>query len=286
MKILPIKTQYKHNKPAFGSGQNGNGMQSQGIVFPLQGITSKTAQKLYSLDYTPVSKPRDGYFLTYVLADKTSEPVDIYVKRLYSYFRNSKDTSLNNEKYILYREKPDGSLKLVGARWMTFDIQGKTIAPGHMDSYDKELKGTGLRLQQIGVERMMDMDFENVKITSIPEAYDFHKKAGFQSSDVRRVLEEEDKNGYISLWASELGIRKNKIKEMLVYDKVSGVSEDYRLFNENKTFENFILYLKRKGRAAGAEIGLKMELGLNALADWKNIAISNSIFHGKLRELR
>lgn len=278
MKIMPLTIKYNLKVPAFGSEQTAG---TSGIIFPLKGITSKTAQKLYSLDYTPISKPREGYFLTYVLNTKNSNPVDIYVKRLYSNFRCPKEPRFNEEKYLFYREIPDGNLKLVGTRWMTFDMNNKIITPGRMDSYDKTLMGVGLREQQVTAERMIDLDFKNIEISSLWDSYGFHKKCGFQAmDDFIDDISPTDK-AFIEEWSDLLKTSKDNIVNMIVVNEKA----PWQL-NMNKTLENFTIYLKNAGKNLDLRICIDMELTDLARLDWNNIARAKSVFHGKLKELR
>ena len=90
------------------------------------------------MDYTPQSEPIKGYYLAYALDKETLKPVDIYIKKTYS-----NPESEDVVKYLFYRKKTDGSLKLVGSRQFTFNDTIQKITPGYMESLDESIAGIG-----------------------------------------------------------------------------------------------------------------------------------------------
>ena len=267
MKILPIKTEYTYNKPSyyskpvFGSGQGDTFVKTTDNISPLKTITSKTAEMLYSLDYTPISEPREGYYLAHVLDRKTLKPVDIYIQKQYS-------NSVSAE-YFFYRKIYDDLLKLVGIRHLKFndDIQKVTPSDRYMVSYDKNLMGIGLLEHQIAVEEMLKRGYKNVQIDAIQGAYDFHTKAGFKSTDYYVYRPPHRLTASVYEWCDRLKAGERTVRDMLVFQHDSEVS----MLNLNKTLENLVLYVNKNGIRIADDIKIRMELPELALKEWKEL---------------
>lgn len=275
MKILPIKTEYSYNKPShfskpvFGSSGGDVFVKSKENSFPFKAITSKTAELLYGIDYTPVSEPIEGYYMAYALDKKTLKPVDIYIKKTFS-----DPTSEDVVKYYFYRKKPDGGLKLVGTRNFTFNDELQKIMPGCMESLDDTIIGVGHLEQQIAFEEMLKRGYKNIQIEAVQDAYDFHKKCGFKSIDyyVYRTDRMLDDSAYY--WAKRLNEKDvRKIRELFVFKPDSEVP----MLNHNKTMENIVLYMKKTGKQIADDIKVYMELSELAKGDWEIIARKNRI---------
>ena len=282
MKVIPITTQYTYNKhfvplkPVFGSNSSDTFVKSSEPIFPLKEITLKTAEKLYNIDYEPVSAPREGYYLTYVLDKETGKPVDIYIRQVYSNFRDPKKPWLFKEKYCFYRLDDEGNLKFVGERRISRNPQDMKIASGYMETIDKSLVGLGLRGHQIAVERMLQEGYDVVDIEAIQDAYDFHCGAGFKSIDQYIYRDGPAKYKYISAWADKLSIPINVAEEMVVYNP-----NDISMINLNKTTENFILYLKKTGGKIWEDLSVVMRLQGAALEEWIKLSQMKPILIGR-----
>ena len=284
MEILPITTKYSYNtspqpKIVFGSGDCDTFLKNTEGSFPLKAITSKTAQKLFNMDYTPISEPREGYFLTFVLGNNSDNPVDIYVKQIYSSFMNPQKPSLMEEKYCFYRENPNGELTPVGTRWITFDVKNKKITPGFMESKDKTLSGIGLREQQLTYEIMKKEGYSNIDLLSVQDAYNFHSKCGFISTDYLIYRSEHGLAEFVNYWAGHLRINENSVREMMVFK----TENDFPFLNINKTLENFVLYLNKAGIKIAKDIGIDMKLSEAAKLDWDKIVLKQPILLNKLK---
>ena len=281
MKVYNITNSYINNnyknycKPAFTSSQNDTFVKSSQDRFGLKAITSKTAQKMYNMDYTPKSMPIEGYFLTYVLNKKTENPVDIYVKQISSQFL-SNNPSLKEEKYCFYRENPKGGLSEVGTLCINLDTKNKKIAPGYMDAImAKGLSGVGLREQHMKVETMLENGYSNIDIISVQDAYDFHSKCGFQSDDYLIIRSEDEIKKYVDYWCKRLKTDENTVRKMLVFN----IENEIPYFNINKTRENLAICLNKAGlkQEFRDDTNILMHLSDAARDEWILLAQSQPI---------
>ena len=152
-------------------------------------IKSETLAKLYTPEFAPKRRVNeDGYLVTTVIDRKTNKPVEIYVKKVFA-----DDYS---EEYDFY-EKKNGKYKMVAERTFVIGDSDNSIMPGYMETNEKareKYAGLGIRCHQIAIERMMQLGFNNVEITSFPDAYPFHYKCGFRVCDRLRSYFEDNGN--------------------------------------------------------------------------------------------
>ena len=290
MKVYNITNSYINNnyknyyKPAFTSSQNDTFVKSSQDRFGLKAITSKTAQLLYGMDYIPQSLPEEyyvpeeGYYTTYALDKKTLKPVDIYVSNFY---RNS-----DSIRYHFYKRSSFGTLINVGSRQVKFNDELQKISPSdyYMFSRDESLLGVGLLEHQIAVEEMLKRGYKNVEINAVQSSYDFHRKAGFISTDYYVEMKPQELTDFVQDWSDRLKVPESTILDLLVFKHDSEVP----ILNVNKTLEKILLYIKENGISCEDDyITINMELSPQALEEWKQIIARKTIlidtnFHPKV----
>lgn len=270
MQILPIvyanKLNFTSNK---GSNINPLQMQTSADSFECSKkstsskscINSKTVEMFLNTDYTPKIEPRKGYQRSFVFDRETLEPVDIYIKCV--------KENLQEKEYHLFRKNSDGGLKLVGMRSMTFDTINKKIAPGSMESFDKTLVGPGVIEHLLAVKEMVKKGYKGIKLSSLPDAYAFHKKLGFQSTDYCVFKSNSMMANFIAEWGRILKADDNTILQMLV--RKNG------MLNYNKTLENFVIFAKEHDRTLPYGVRIEMELAPQALNELKNLIKSKKL---------
>jgi len=222
------------------------------------GIKSKTFKMFLNTDYTPKIEPRKGYQRSFVFDRETLEPVDIYIKCV-------KD-DLHEKEYHLFRTNPDGSLKLIGQRSMTFDAFNKKIAPGAMESFDKTLLGAGIIEHLLGVLEMEKKGYKGIKLLSLPEAYDFHKKLGFRSTDSFVTRMSDWYIVFANHWKNNLKTDENTVREMFVTG-----NGRFPQLNYNKTLENFVIFAKGHGITVPDSVRIEMELTPQSINEMKSL---------------
>lgn len=149
-------------------------------IRPFKQITSKTAENLYNTDFNYSDKNFKYCFQTFVLAEKSGEPIEVYVKP--RYLQDS------YEEFEIYQYIKYNGLSCIGMRRYEYDLQSKKIIPGYMEAEKIGLKGIGFRLHQITFERMLMRCCKNIELLSTPQAYPFHNALGYIGSKESGIL--------------------------------------------------------------------------------------------------
>ncbi len=135
---------------------------------------SETIKKLFSSEFKlPQGMNEDGYYVTSIISKKTGKPVKAYIR--------PKSLDTKYEEWYMCIKDSKGNYRKVGVREFGIDWDNNTITSGIMssNSANKHYSGIGVRLHQLGIERMMQEGFENIQICSTPKAFPFHSKCGF-----------------------------------------------------------------------------------------------------------
>ncbi len=133
----------------------------------------KTIDQLYTPKFNYKSATNKlGDHITTIIDKKTQKPVEIAVRQSL--------ISGSYESYGLYKiDELSGDEILLGVR--EFGIGKDHIKSGIMHSFhNDQYAGIGIREHQIAIERMLQCNFNNIVISSIPSSYSFHYKCGFR----------------------------------------------------------------------------------------------------------
>jgi len=219
-------------------------------------------KKLYTPKYNATRQlNEDGMHVTTIVDKVTGNPVEAYVRPL--------NQSQTHESWEIYVKSKNGQYELVGKRSFGIDKKQGKLTPDWMDSKDgsDRYQGIGLRLHQIGVERMMQENLNTVEICAEAMAYPFHYKSGFRVIPHEAVVSPEKLERFLDFWASKSGIAPDVLKKNIVSKVVDG-----KTIVSSKTYENFrnLLYLKNNGKYIFGDT--PMSLQGEWLDKWKQMA--------------
>ncbi len=258
---------------------------------PESALESKTMAKLYTSEFATTPRiNEDGYYVTTLINRKTGKPEEAYVrlmKKVNEYEEVASDDFLSDEigfPKIIQREywgifvkNSEGKYELVGKRFFGVNKEQCKITSDWMDSEAGSdlYEGIGLRAHQIGVERMMQENFDTVSICAEAQAFPFHYKSGFRVVPSEVTCNEKRFNDMIKVWMQNGGFDAETCKKAMVY-RVEG---DKYIVN-TKSLENLrkLLYLKNQGKYFTGDT--PMELHGEWLAKWKEMAQAQPIMLG------
>ncbi|MCQ2753908.1 MAG: hypothetical protein MJ231_02550 [bacterium] len=138
----------------------------------------KTMSKLFSQKFKPLRHiNEDGYYVTTIIDKKTGEPVEAFLKQI--------NSGKQLEEWEMYVKHENGVYERIGKRGIHINNKEKKITPDWMESSEgaSEYSGIGIRLHQLGVERMLQTECKTIEIDSLSSAFPFHYKCGFRSPD-------------------------------------------------------------------------------------------------------
>lgn len=245
---------------------------SGGQVGCFKKLTSKTLNQLYNAEFVPTKiKPGIYYFPTYVLDKITGKPAEVFVVP----FSIDK---IFEEFHIL---DPNNGFKRIGQRIFTYEGNDKSlIYSGSMESDSSRYSGIGVRLHQIAVERMKIKNLKNIEIYSMPEAYSFHKKMGFEPIKEVNLFDKRGFNEFVKESALSLGLDEEAVKKLIVYNE-----DEFGLYSVeiNLTKGNYVDYMYEnpsKYKDGVLPYYTYMRLSKDAQADWDKFINKTSIFNG------
>lgn len=207
---------------------------------PPSALESQTMKKLYTPKYNaPTRLNEDGMHVTTIIDKVSGKPVEAYVQPL--------ERRDNFECWGIFVKDKNNQYELIGKRSFGIDRKRGKLTSDWMDSKggSDRYQGIGLRLHQLGVERMMQENLNTVEICAEAQAYPFHYKSGFRVIPIEAVVSDEKLKKFLDFWARESGIPM----EVLEKNVVSRVENGKTIINM-KTYENFrnLLYLKNNGK--------------------------------------
>lgn len=228
---------------------------------------SKTMKKLFSPEFkTPQGKNSDGYYVTTIIDNDTGKPVKAYVKL--------EQGDENSEKWYIFIKNIRNSYQEIGVRHFEIDMNKNIISPGYMENRSYPFSGVGIRLHQIGIERMMQKSLDNVQICSTEEAFPFHYKCGFRIIPIERTM---DKNAFIEMlktFSKDSGI---DIRTLYKNAEIISKNSDIIKFSTKK-IENWRKLLYAQGKNIDWSCNCPMRLSKEALAQWKEYIKLQPIF--------
>ena len=205
---------------------------------------SETMKKLFTPEFAPKRHiDENGYFVTTVIDRKTDGPVEVFVKEGFvNPYENSvipDNPFISREKWEMFVKNPEipSQYMRIGKRSFELDAYECKIKPGYMESKEgnKQFEGIGIRLHQLGFERMLQEDFNTVEIDSLYSAFPFHYKCGFRTSPDYNIYVKEEFMENINSWSDILKIPAEDLKNRLILKELEDCYEvDYKAIEELK----------------------------------------------------
>ncbi|MBR1775517.1 hypothetical protein IJ750_00380 [bacterium] len=259
-------------------------MAAQDRIAKLTSETLFQSETLHTIMQDKFDYKGDKQNTIYVINAKTGEPEEISVK---TSVNRSADGSYMYERIDMY----DKDEEHVGRKDYSIVKNAETdkykMKHGRMDNFSEKYKGIGIRLDQIQIERAIQMKINKIPRLSTSEAILYHMKMGFEPATIERYnltnLSKVAMSMLSSTWKTLM--KSTKEYNCQLFPIIVKSDNDY-LFDVNKTkaymyLQHCIDYIKKNGTYKTNNYicfdNVSLELKDMALLVWKIIIKGHEI---------